>query len=243
MARTRSVQTWSLEDFRGGIDLRDGLFTDNQSRLRIGSNIWISKGRKIRRRPPLLQEDGDLAATCQGLLSIDGHFYTIAKKGESVTHTGGLAGLVQTLFFDNPDHCTDWELLDALVFDGYAAAWIRHTFPSAQYPHLMFLHVWDELVYAPTFVQDPYLPGSFSPSIADLYEQRYDGDFKPVLAEGVSKLWTSTLRGNTHCCRTADARVWNQRSQDSLLLDGEHWCFVVPEGAQVRSFIVPRNAD
>lgn len=235
--------TWDLSEFHGGIDLRDGLFTGNQTRFRELTNLRIDKGRKLVRRPPCIRVSGNLDAKTQGLISIDGQLYTFAKKGDTITHTGDVATTVQTLAFDVPDLTTSWELLAAGVFDGYAAAWIKHTFPSTQYPAIVYLHVWDGLVYAPTFVQDPYLPGCFSPSIADLTDQEYNPDFVPVLAVGVTKLWTSTLRGNAQACRTADARVWNQRTKDSLLADGEHWCFVVPEGANtLRSFIVPRNA-
>jgi hypothetical protein len=236
--------TWSLEEFGAGLDLRDGLFSANQSRFRELTNLWVTKGRKLQRRPPCLRTDGALSANCQGLVSIDGQFYTFAKKGDTVTHTGGVAALVQTLSFDVPDLTTSWTLVAAGTFNGYAAAWIRHTFPSAQYPSLCFLHVWDSLVYAPTFVQDPYLPASFSPSIADLADQIYDATFDPIIGLGASKLWTGTVRGNAQCCRTADARVWNQRTNTAILEDGEHWCYVVPEGSgTVRSYLVPRDAS
>lgn len=237
-------KTFALEEFQGGIDLRDGLFSKNQTRFRVRKNVWTDKGKKIRRRVPCLDVDGGFSANCQGLVGIDGVLYTFAKKGDTVTHTGDLATQVTTLYFDSPDLCTDWELLDVEIFEGYAAAWIRHTFPSTAYPSLCFMHVWDGLVFAPTFVQDPYLPGSFSPSIADLVGQAYDADFSPVIGLGVSKIWSSTLRGNAHCCRTADGRIWNQRTRDNMLADGEPWCFVVPEGAlSVREFIVPRDAS
>lgn len=235
--------TWSLDQFGSGLDLRDGLFSQNQTRFRKLNNLWVTKGKKLRRRPPCLRTVGDLSANCQGLVSIDGQLYTFAKSGDTVTHTGDVASLVQTLSFNAPDLTTTWELVAAGTFNGYAAAWIRHTFPSVAYPSLCFLHVWDGLVFAPTFVQDPYLPGSFSPSIADLADQIFDADFNPVLGLGASKLWTSTVRGNAQCCRTADARIWNQRTNEAILESGEHWCYVVPEGnTSVRQFIVPRDA-
>jgi hypothetical protein len=238
-------QTWSLDEFHGGIDLRDGQFSANQTRFRELENLWIDKGKKLRRRMPCLKTDGELDAACQGLISIDGQFYTFAKDGEGATHTGALAGLVETLHFTLPDYCdpSDWTLLTAGVFNGHAAAWILHGYQSTAYPAIAMLHVWDGLLYAPTYVQDPYLPGSFSPSIADLTDQRYDATFRPVLGQGATKLWTGTLRGNANCSRTADARIWNQRTKDSLLEDGEYWCYIVPEGSGVlRSFVVPRNA-
>lgn len=236
-------QTWDLDDFGAGIDLRQGLWSRNQARWRELRNCRTTKGRKPCRRSPVAKLDVTLDAKCKGLFSIDGALYTIAKKGDSITHTGADAGQVTTLYFDNPDLCTTWELGEFQTFEGYAEAWIIHDFPSATYPKLAMKHVWDGLVFAPTFVQDPYLPGSFSPSIADLTDQVYDATFRPVLGSGASKSWTSTRRGNAHASRTADARVYNQRTLDSFKEDGEHWCFVVPEGAgELRRFIVPRNA-
>lgn len=237
-------QTWSLDEFQGGTDLRDGLWSANQTRFRELKNAWVDKGRKLRRRFPCLEVDGDLSTNTQGLIALDGQLYTFAKNGDSVVHTGDVATTVQTLRFHNPDHCTDWVLLNAGVFNGFATAWILHTYPSDEYPAVAVKHVWDGLIYAPTFVQDPYLPGSFSPSIADLTEQQFDATFRPVFGLGVTKEWTSTTRGNAHCCRTADSRVWNQRTKDSLLEEGEHWCFIVPEGLGGSwTFIVPRDAS
>lgn len=236
-------QTWDLDDFGGGLDRRDGLWSSRQSRWRDLHNAFIDKGRKPRRRWPAVRDDIILDLKCQGLLFVDGVYHTIARKGDSVSHAGTAASLVQTLYFDNPDLCTTWTLGEFGVFDGYAVAWIIHDFPSTTYPKRAFLHVWDGLLYAPTYVQDPYLPGNFSPSIADLTGQRYDPAFRPALGTGVSKVWTSTLRGNAHCSRTADGRVWNQKDVDGLKQDGESYCFVVPEGAGVvRRFLVPRNA-
>ena len=236
-------QTWDLDDFGSGIDLRDGLWSRNQARLRELVNCRITKGRKIRRRPPCILETGAFDGNSKGLVSVDGQFYAFAKKGDAITHTGAVAAKVQTLYFDNPDYCTGWELLYAQVFNGYAVALIQHVYPSTQYPVLVQLHVWDDLAYAPTYVQDPYLPGLFSPSIADLTDQQYDSTFIPALGQGATKLWTSTLRGNAHASRTADARVWNQRTLAGLKEDGEQYCFIVPEGiGAVRRFLVPRDA-
>jgi hypothetical protein len=237
-------KTWSLEEFHGGIDLRDGDFSANQTRFKELLNVRVTKGRKIRRRPPCLQTTGALDAQTQGLVNIDGQLYTFAKSGDTIAHTGTVAATVQTLYFNNPDYATTWTLLAAGVFDGYAVALIRHTFPSTTYPSFVALHAWDGLVYAPTWVQDPYFPGSFTPSIADISDQLFSAAFRPVIGQGATKLWTSTNKGNAHCSRTADARVWNQRTKDSLLEDGEHWCFIVPDGiSTTRNFIVPRDAS
>ncbi len=236
-------RTWFLDQFKGGLDLRDGDYSANQQRFRELTNFYIDKGGHLRRRPPLGQSDGALDAASQGLINIDGVDYTFAKKGDTITHTGDLADTTQTLYFDNPDLCTDWELLDAGTFEGYAAAWILHTFPSTTYPAIAMLHVWDELLYSPTYVQDPECPGSFSPSISELADQRYEEDFRPVLGFGVDKTWTASLRGNAQSSRTADARVWNQRESTDLLDSGEEYCFIVPEGLlSVRNYLVASDA-
>lgn len=236
-------QTWDLDDFGSGIDRRDGQWSRSQSRWRDLKNCRTTKGRKPNRRVPVGKLNVTLDADCQGFTAVDGVYYVFAKRGDAILHTGTDAAQIQTLYFDNPDLCTTWTLGEFQVFDGYAEAWIIHDFPSATYPKIAIKHVWDGLVYAPTYVQDPYLPGSFSPSIADLPDQVYDSTFRPVLGVGASKSWTSTVRGNAHASRTADARVYNQRSLEGLKEDGEQYCFVVPEGAGVtRRYLVPRNA-
>ena len=197
MAGTR--QTWALDEFHGGIDHRDGLFSANQTRMRLMENVWIDKGKHPNRRPPVVQAAGAFDAQTKGLVAIDGQRYTFAPKGSTIVNTGEVATDVQVLYFDVPDLCTGgWELIAAKIYNGGAAAWILHDYPSTKYPKVAMLHLWDGLIYAPTFVQDPYLPGSFSPSIADLADQEFDATFRPVLGQGASKAWTSTLRGNAH---------------------------------------------
>ena len=53
-------KTWDLSDFGSGIDLRDGPWTGNQSRWRDLKNAQTTRGRKVRRRPPVLTDDGFL---------------------------------------------------------------------------------------------------------------------------------------------------------------------------------------
>ena len=235
-------KTWDLDSFSGGIDNRMGIYSRDQKRMRVASNVLVNVGGKIERRPACELTAGLFDTQTQGLLSIDGQLYTFAPKGSTITHTGDVATLVETLYFDVPDLCTGpWELVDAQVFDGYAVAWIRHDFPSATYPKILHKHAWDGLLYAPTFCQDPAIPGSFSPSIADIADQEYDAAFIPAMAVGVSKDWTSDLTGNAYSSRTLDPRVMNRRSLDSFKSDGEWYCFVVPEGAGInRDYVLPR---
>lgn len=235
--------TWSLDEFHGGIDLRDGDFSTNQTGFRVRDNVWTTKGKKVKRRPPCKQTAGVFDPETQGLFRLNGRKTTFAKKDDDIINTLDIATEVDVLYFDNPDYCTDWTLINFGVYNNQAYAWILHDYQSTAYQKIAMLHVWDLLLYAPTYVQDPHLPGSFSPSIADLESQTYDSTFLPVVGQGASRLATSTLRGNTHKSGIEDGRVWNQRSKDSFLTDGEWWCFVVPEGnLTVRSFLVPRDA-
>lgn len=237
-------RTWELTEFHSGIDLRGGDYDEDLTGMRTMDNVYVTSGRKIKRRPPCKKTSGAIDSKTQGLLEWSGQKYVFAKKGNSIAFTGSVAAELQVLYFDNPEYCSDWELIKCGVYNNQPYALIKHTYASEEYPSLVFLHVWDELLYAPTYVQDPHIPLSFSPSIGDLDGQKYDADFKPVSGDGASRLFTSTIRGNTNGSGIEDARVWNLRTKDAFLTEGEEWCFVVPEGdGEVRTFIVPRDAS
>lgn len=240
-------RTWMLERFTGGFDLRDGLYSDRQGHFRQLHNCMTTKGGKIRRRWACVATEGELSPLSQGLIAVDGQLYAFAPKQSGAAHTGLVTGTVGMLEFDVPDNCSpsNWELLESAVFDGYAVALIKHALSiPGSIDFIVFLHVWDGLLYAPTFVQDPAFPGSFSPSIGDLAEQAYDGAFRPVLGQGALKLWTSSNRGNAYASRTADPRVWNQRTQTDILERGEEYVFVAPSSPSptVHTFRIPRDA-
>lgn len=238
------IKTWMLDEFHGGLDLRAGDFSSNQAAFRTRDNVWTTKGKKVKRRPPCEETTGVFSIATQGMTLVSGQKYTFAKKGDTAVNALGVGAAVDVLYFDNPDYCTNWEVLDYNVYNNQAYAWIRHDYPSTAYPKLIMLHVWDLLLYAPTYVQDPHLPALFSPSIADAESQTYDSTFVPVIGQGASRLASSTLRGNTNFSGIEDARVWNQRSKDAFLTEGEEWCFVVPEGLlTVFNFLVARDAS
>ncbi len=232
-----------MDDFSGGLDLRDGLYSKDQGRFRELLNCQIDRGEKLRRRPPCMQVSGAIDAQCQGMVYLNGLLYTIAPRGATIVHTGDVATLLTTLYFDIPDNCgAGWTLIHARVYEGHIVAWIRHDFPSSVYTTQAFLHVWDNggaNTACRTLVQDPYLAASFSPSVIDLAKQQYSAAVTPVMGLGANKLWSSTLRGNAQSSRTIEARVWNQRTQDDLLLNGESFCFLVPDAAGTYNFVLP----
>ncbi len=232
------IKTWDQVDFSGGLDLRFGAYSEKLNSQRIRKNVRCGKGKSVVRRPPNLEVGGDADSDSQGLLIYQGRFYVFAKRGDTIAHTGGVLSLVTDLLFDAPEYSTTWELLEYGVHEGFPWAYIRHDGLAGKQ---VFLHTWDGLLYEPTYVMDPEFPGSYSNGPGDLAGQEYSPDFTGAAATAVSKLWVSNVRGNVQCCRTADTRVWSQRDEDSLKLDGEHYCFRVPGGAgAVREFYVPR---
>lgn len=234
------IKTWDQVDFSGGLDLRWGAVSDQLNSQRIRKNLRSGKGKNPVRRPPCLDVGGDASAATQGLLIYGGRFYVFGKRGDVITHTGGVLSLVTELLFDAPEYTGAWELIEYGVHESAPWALIRHEGDAGRQT---FLHVWDGLLYEPTYVLDPEFPGSYSNGPDDLAGQIYSPDFTGAAAVAVSKLWVSNPGGNVQCCRTADARVWNQRDEASLKVDGEHYCFRVPGGAGgLRSFAVPRPA-
>lgn len=235
-----SVSTWDQNTFGGGLDLRSGSYSDDQTTQRIRLNVYAGRGPEvpILRRPPCLDTGGLADAASQGLLIYQGRFYVFVRRGDVIAHTGNVLSLVEDLAFDPPEYTNAWRVLRCGVHEGFPWAEIRHEGDAGAQ---VFMHVWDGLLYEPTYVLDPAYPGSYSNGPSDLAEQIYDPDFEPVAATAVSKVWVSNRLGNVQCCRTADTRVWNQRDEDSLRTDGEHYCFRVPGGAGgLRDFYVPR---
>lgn len=158
----------------------------------------------------------------------------------TITNIDGGTEPVDAAYFDIPPGAdAGYEIIDTFVFDGNLCAWVLHDMLGTDYPQQLFLHVWDSEKWQPTYVTDPLLPGSFSPSLVDLVNQEYSQSFRPFLAKGASKLWTPTIGGNAQTSATLLPRVWNQRDSSNILDEGEWHAFVVPEGNELREFVVP----
>lgn len=229
------------KDFSGGLDLRDQVFSDNRTRFRLLSNFYVSTGKKLVRRPPLLQ-DGNFDAQTQGVIKLNGQLYTFAPIGSTIVHTGAAANLVKTLYFHVPDYCTTWQFVHARVFNGVVIAYIRHTFPGNVVTSRLFLHVFDGSTTKPTYVEDPYCPTSWGPSLPlHAYGQGTPGsfqDYDPFIGIGATRAWAPRPDGNVQYSKLGNARQWNTRAQADVLGVGELYYFIIPKGGPTFNFIV-----
>lgn len=242
------VKTFDLKDFAGGWDLREGLYSTEQNRFTDLLNVYITVGKKIRRRPPLTKSAGVYdTANAQGMIYAGGKWYCIAKKGAPPTNTIAAITL-NTLLFDNPDYCTTWTLIQTKVFNGVVCAIIKHTFPGATMTARYLLHVFDGKAGKPTYVEDPACPTNWAPSFPlGLYGQQAtvgapDMVYVPTMGVGGNHLWIARPDGNPACSKVNNPRYWNQRTVNDYLTGGEWWYFVMPNnGAYLREFVVSEN--
>jgi hypothetical protein len=230
-----------FDDFAGGLDLRSRIFAKRVSFRKL-RNFYVNNGKKLVRRPPLLSA-GFFDAKCQGAIKLNGKIYAIAKKGDSITHTGAAAALVTTLYFDNPDYCTTWQLVRARVFNGQVQALIRHTFPGLTVTSRLFWHAFDGKALKPTYVEDAHCPTSWTPSLPlHDFGQGTAGsffDYTPGVGAGASRAWIARPDGEMQLSKLSNTRRWNTRSLDNVLRVGEEWYFILPNtGAGIRTFVV-----
>jgi hypothetical protein len=239
-------KTFSLAEFDGGIDVRNGVYDENANRFATLDNLYVTVGKSLKRRPPCIKLSGSIDAQTKGLVQLKGQFYVFAKKGDTIAHT--IAGVtINTLYFDNPDYCTTWTVVQSLVFNNVVVALIKHTFPGTTVTSRILLHVFDSKTNKPTYVEDPYCPTNWNPSFP-LHVYRtgvagaFDSSFTPVMGVGGSKLWISRPDGNVHCSKINNPRFWNNRDYTSLMNYGEWWYFVAPAGAAgIYNFVVSES--
>jgi hypothetical protein len=183
MAGAGQKRFWHLENFSGGIDRRDGLFSKNQNRSYDLVNMRVANNKKMIRRPPCLGGGAPEAidTDTQGMIEWRGGLYTVAKKGDTISALPSEFSTGGTLLFDNPDHCTTWELWGLRTFNGKPVALIKHTYPGGAVTHIWRLHVFDGKKNKPTYVEDPWCPIGWGPTLP-LHEYRTGnlGAFDPV---------------------------------------------------------------
>lgn len=231
-------KTWIQDDMRGGLDLRGGVLAQRLEGWETYDNWRTDSAGKPVRRPPLAQMDLTIDTDCQGMIWHDGKLYTFADADDSVSHTGTDAADLGTLSFDAPPGQTDWTLLHAMVYNGVPVALIKHATSNTYYPAIVCLHVWDGSEVFPTYVTDPYFPGSFAPSA--MRNWQYDEDFEPRMGIAAGKLWVTVADGRVACCQTGNPRNWNRMTAEELLIEGESVIFALPTtGANVRTVYVP----
>lgn len=243
------MKAFELHTFDGGRDLRPGQFVGRlKNRFKELKNYYVTKGKKLKRRPPVRRITGDTGTNAQGIIAVGGGLYTIAKKGDTVTF-GFASPTITVLRFDNPDYCTTWTLLDRTVFNGYVVALIRHTFPGTTVTSRIFLHVFDGSLTKPTYVEDPYCPTSWAPTLPlHIYRSPVSpqvvgafSDYTPYLATAGGKLCMSGPDGNVYFSRVRNARAWNTRSVSDFTNYGEWWYFVAPAGVGAFQFYVSED--
>lgn len=258
MSDVRSVL---YEDFSLGMDTSRGLVSRDARQFRELNNYLVNESRQIERRPPCIKLSGQRDGNTQGLLYLNGVFVTIAKRGvdayaspnvESIDllledgtnlllEDGGdfllegdiTAISISTLYFDNPEYCTSWVLIDLLTFNERVCALIRHTFTGSTVTERVMLHVWDDT--RPTWVDDPFVPTNWTKTFPlQAYGAGTLGsaatNYTPVMTVSSDKLFISRPDGNTSFSATNRPRVWNDRTAQEILMDGRWWYWITPTG-------------
>lgn len=238
-----------MRSFKGGRDLRLGQFAGKQKdRFKVLTNYFTDKNGHLRRRPPVKQVTGTISANAQGMIILNGVLCQIAKYGDTVTNTV-VSPAITTLRFDNPSNCTTWQLIQAKVFNGKVVALIRHAYPGGVVTSRIFLHVFDgssvTLNKKPTYVEDPYCPTSWAPTLP-LHNYRTGTagsflDYNPRMCIAGSKLYISGPDGNLYFSRVKNARAWNTRTQQELIDNGEWWYFISTATVGQQTFLISED--
>jgi hypothetical protein len=231
-------RTWTQANLSGGLNLKEGIFSDLGNSFAELENYHVREGVEgLSRRPPCKILTGDFDSDTQGMVYLNGAWYTIARRGVTVANT--IAGItVTTLFFDLPNYCTaTWFLLDLRVHNSKIVAWIRHGYDGGTVLQRVFLHTWDGNLLKPTYCEDGEAPNEWSNFPLHPFGRNpdsakplpaYVADFDPKTKVVGAKLRTANADKNLAFCRTNRPRVWNTRKNTDILADGEWWYFITP---------------
>jgi len=234
--RGPNLKTAYIDQWKGGMDTRTGLFSDTLKSFREMTNCVVTVSGNLISRPPVKSFNVTLDSKCQGWLYNNGTWYTVAKRGDVVTHTGANAGLVTTLYFDNPDfYSSSWTLNAFYVYRGKPVAWITHTYQGQTITSRLWLHTWDNKIGFPTYVTDPYAPQSWSLGTWPIWPYSQSGQdigsfssYIPVYETAGEKVVTSSADGASRYSAISRARVWNTRSADDIEKTGQMYYFTMP---------------
>lgn len=247
--RGPDLKTAYVDQWKGGMDTRPGMFADFKS-FRELTNCVVSVNGNVRNRPPVKSFGVTLDSDCQGWLYNNGVWNTVARFGATVTHTGANASLVNTLYFDPPEYTTsDWTLLAFAVFKQKPVAIIRHTYLGATITSKIVVHVWDEKSNYPTYVTDPAAPQSWSLGTYPLWPYSATdadigvfADYAATGAIGGEKLVVSRADGSAAFSAISRARVWNTRTTADIEKTGAMYYFTMPTGGAA-VFTLPENGS
>ena len=225
--------------FAMGMDCRKGVQGENLQSFRELINMVVSEDGTLETRDPCRKMNGALSSLAQGIIVNGGLYYTIARKGDTVTHTGTVATFVSTLYFDPPENVgTTWTLVAYKVFQNRVVAWIRHTFPGTTITTRLYQHVWDSLVDNPTYIADP--AGTWDWGPAGFPVNAYGSgvgssgqwtNFSPVIEPAAEKMWASRIDRNISFSGISRPRIWNSSSATTIEKLGAMYYFTVPTSA------------
>ena len=212
----------TYDDFGDGIDRRSGIISNSTKKFWELENYVVTSGRKIETRAPLLAYAGGIDnVNSQGAKYLNGEIVTVGKLGVPATHT---VDNVTTVYFDNPEGATTWELLELVMYQEQVCALIQHAFPgSTAAPLRNFLHVFDDR--RPTYTEDPACPPSWAPSypLQPFGESKPGAyrSYRPRLSIVAERLAMTTASGDVALCAVGLPRVWNTLSPAEILANGE----------------------
>jgi hypothetical protein len=222
----RGVKTWILENFGAGLDLRETYYSLDQNRFAVLQNVYITKGRKLKRRPPCILSTGAFDTQSGGLLNINGQLTTFAQQGATPSLPPGVA----VAYFDQPPGSTAWRIADYTTLNNVACLLLLHTFSNGLQQYV--LHVLDGAPDVPTYVTDPAFPWAHTFGASTPVD--------PSLTVAASKLWCSGPDFNAYQSGTANPRVWQTKQQLDFVTGGiEFHVYCAQAGLQ--SFTVPIN--
>lgn len=242
--RAKSI---SEDKFALGMDCRPGVENDSLQTFRELHNVVVSEDGNLQTRSPCRKMNGALSPLAQGLIENGGQMFTLARRGDAVTHTGAVANFVQTLYFDPPENVlSTWRLAAYEVFQNHVIAYIRHDFPGQVITTRLYQHVWDLLVDQPTYVADPSAPWDWGPAGYPINAYgRGTGssgawqDFQPIMEPAAEKLWVNRVDRNVGFGGIGRSRVWNSQSATTIEKLGMMYYFTVPNTGAVTQYAIP----
>ena len=238
----------SYEDkFSGGMDCRPGIEAPTLKTFRELHNMVVNEDGALEMRWPFRKMTGALSSLAQGLIKNGAGYFTFARRGDSIVHTGEVAGFIQTLYFDPPENvATTWELVTAKLFENKAVAFIRHTFPGTTITSRIYEHHWDGLTNNPTYIADPSAPWDWGPAgyPVNAYGSGTGSggawqDFTTTIEQAAEKLWAGRVDRNVGFGGIGRARIWNSRSAADIEKTGAMYYFTVPAGGGMQTFAIP----
>jgi hypothetical protein len=234
--------------FSQGMDCRPGVQGENLQTFRELVNMVVAEDGSLETRDPCRKMNGAISPLAQGIVINDGLYYTIARKGDTITHTGAVASFVNTLYFDPPENVgTTWTLVCYEVFQNKVVAWIRHTFPGLTITTRLYQHTWDLLVDNPTYIADPSGLWDWGP--AGFPINAYGSgtgssgqwtDYSPVIEPAAEKMWASRVDRNVGFSGISRARIWNSSSAATIEKLGAMYYFTVPN-ASLTTYAIPET--